>query len=102
MWVEAGKNDDNLWNKIPNTSIIDGTGNGYGQNRKSNFVSVVSENGQPIRFSLTGGQCHDMTEVKTLLEDFRPQYVIADKGYDSDPLRQRSSLSRRTSGIPNG
>src|SRR5262245_56643899 len=51
--------------------------------------AAVSGGSQPIRFSLTGGQHHDMTEAETLLKDLSPQYVIADKAYDSDPLRQQ-------------
>ena len=51
--------------------------------------AAVNGDGQPIRLSLTGGERHDMTEAGTLLQELSPQYVIADKGYDSDPLRQQ-------------
>ena len=30
-----------------------------------------------------------MTQAETLIKDLSPQYVIADKGYDSDPLREK-------------
>jgi len=30
-----------------------------------------------------------MTEAEALVEELSPQYVIADKAYDSDPLRQQ-------------
>jgi transposase len=50
---------------------------------------AVNGEGEPIRFSLTGGQQHDMTQAETLLKDLSPQYVIADKGYDSDPFREQ-------------
>ena len=30
-----------------------------------------------------------MTEAETLLKNLSPKYVIGDKGYDSDPLRQQ-------------
>ena len=50
---------------------------------------AVNGHGQPIRFSLTGGERHDITEAETLLQNLSPDYVIADKGYDSDPLRQQ-------------
>lgn len=49
----------------------------------------MNGHGQPIRFSLTGGERHDMTEAEGLLHNLSPDYVVADKGYDSDPLRQR-------------
>lgn len=45
--------------------------------------------GHPIRFSLTGGERHDMTEAETLIAGLCPDYVIGDKGYDSDPLRRK-------------
>lgn len=51
--------------------------------------AAVNGNGQPVRFALTDGERHDMAEASTLLTDLSPQYVVADKGYDSDPLRQR-------------
>ena len=51
--------------------------------------AAVNGQGQPVRFSLTGGECHDMTEAETLLKNLSPKYVIGDKGYDSDPLRQQ-------------
>jgi len=33
---------------------------------------------------LTPGQEHDVVQAPTLLAEHQPQYVIADKGYDSD------------------
>lgn len=57
----------------------------------------MNGNFQPIRFRLTGGQRHDMTEAEALLEDLSPNYVIADKAYDSEPLRQ---AIRRRKGKP--
>lgn len=30
-----------------------------------------------------------MTEAATLLSNLSPEYVVADKGYDSDPLRKQ-------------
>ena len=47
----------------------------------------MNGDGQPIRFSLTGGERHDMVEAETLLKDLSPKHVIGDKGYDSDLLR---------------
>jgi len=49
----------------------------------------VNGHGRPVRFSLTGGERHDMVEAETLLENLSPEYVIGDKGYDSDPLRAK-------------
>ena len=30
-----------------------------------------------------------MNEAETLIADLSPQYVVADKGYDSDPFREQ-------------
>ena len=49
----------------------------------------MNGHGQAVRLSLTGGERHDMVEAETLIEDLSPGYVIGDKGYDSDPLRQK-------------
>ena len=56
--------------------------------------------GRPIRFALTGGQCHDMVQAETLLENLSPDYVIGDKGYDSDPLRKTIRRQGATPVIP--
>lgn len=47
----------------------------------------MNGNGQPIRFSLTGGERHDVTQAETLLKGLSPDFVITDKGFDSDPVR---------------
>jgi transposase len=45
--------------------------------------------GRPLAFHLTGGEAADCTQFETLsaLADARPTYLIADKGYDSDAIR---------------
>ncbi len=42
--------------------------------------------GLPLGFVLTGGQTHDCTQAIPLLGDLRTEAVIADKGYDTDPI----------------
>ncbi len=42
--------------------------------------------GNPLRFRLTGGQCHDITQAEALLVDLPSDYVIADRAYDADAL----------------
>ena len=44
--------------------------------------------GNPIRFMLTGGQRHDITQAEALIADYRGGYVIADKAYDSDDFHK--------------
>jgi transposase len=40
--------------------------------------------GNPVRWQLTGGEAHDITQAPALVAGLTPQQVIADKGYDSD------------------
>jgi transposase len=42
--------------------------------------------GNPLRFELGAGQRHDITGARALIAGFDAEYVIADKGYDSDEL----------------
>ncbi len=37
-----------------------------------------------MRFILTGGERNDITQAQQLIENFAADYVIADKGYDSE------------------
>lgn len=49
---------------------------------------AVDALGNPLKFILTPGQNHDITQAETLTADFSPSAVPADKGYDSDLYRQ--------------
>jgi transposase len=40
--------------------------------------------GNPLRFRLTAGQRHDITQAEALLTDDPADYVIGDKSYDDD------------------
>jgi transposase len=39
--------------------------------------------GNPVRWQLTAGEVHDITQAPALVAGFTTQQVIADKGYDS-------------------
>jgi transposase len=47
---------------------------------------AVDALGNPLRLLLTAGQRHDSPQAVHLIEDYAPLALIADKGYDSDPL----------------
>ena len=49
---------------------------------------LVDALGFPLQFILTGGERHDLSQAESLLAPFHFDAVIADKGYDSDPLRE--------------
>ena len=40
--------------------------------------------GNPVEFILTGGQEADVSQGEALIESYKAEAVIADKGYDSD------------------
>jgi transposase len=40
--------------------------------------------GNALRFILTGGERNDITQAEQLIENLHAEYVIADKGYDSE------------------
>ena len=44
--------------------------------------------GNPLRFILTGGQRHDITQAEELIAGYAGEQVLADKGYDSQELRE--------------
>lgn len=62
--------------------------------------AAVNGHGQPVRLSLTGGECHDMVQAEPLLEDLSPEYVIGDKAYDSDSLRKQIRRQKAKPVIP--
>lgn len=42
--------------------------------------------GNPLKFVVTAGQASDYTQAEALLENAEGQYVLADKGYDSNQI----------------
>jgi transposase len=44
--------------------------------------------GNPLRFRLTAGQRHDITQAEALVINLESEYVIADRSYDSDDFVQ--------------
>ena len=45
---------------------------------------AVDAEGQPVELIVTAGQQHDINQAESLLAEHEPDYVIADKAYDSD------------------
>ena len=44
--------------------------------------------GNPLRFILTGGQQHDITQAESLIAGYAGEHVLADQGYDAQEFRQ--------------
>ncbi len=42
--------------------------------------------GKPLRFRLSPGQAHDITEAAELIDGFSFERVIADRGYAAQPF----------------
>ena len=61
---------------------------------------TVDELGNPLRFLLTGGQENDIAQAEALLSDYAGEYVIADKGYDAQWLREWIAELGMTAVIP--
>ena len=56
--------------------------------------------GRPIRFALSPGQAHDITEAAALLDGDSADYVLADRAYDAKSLRETIAAIRATAVIP--
>jgi len=72
-----------------------------GLSRGGNTTKIhmaTESGGLPIEFEVTGGETHDCTAAPELIEKLPPSdYMIADKGYDSEKLREQI---RKKSSIP--
>lgn len=76
---------------------------GFGRSRgglTSKIHLIVDALGLPIDFSITGGDRHDITQANELLKNKESTYVIGDKGYDSNELRELIGASNRVAVIP--
>ena len=51
--------------------------------------ALVDALGNPLKFRLTAGQSHDITQAPELIIGAKDADIIADKGYDSDALRDQ-------------
>lgn len=60
----------------------------------------VDSLGNPLRLILTAGQRNDCTQAAALIAGFETDYVIADKGYDTDDFRLTIVAQQATAVIP--
>ncbi len=56
--------------------------------------------GNPLRFLVTAGQRHDITQAKAMIAGYACEYVIADKSYDSNDFIQSIVASGALPVIP--
>ena len=62
--------------------------------------AAVDRKGRPWALLLTGGNVADVSQATEVLAELDPKMVVADKGYDSDPLRRWLAERGVTSCIP--
>ncbi len=56
--------------------------------------------GNPVRIILTGGERNDITQIERLLDGFKADFVLADKGYDGSRAMQAIALSGAQPVVP--
>lgn len=56
--------------------------------------------GNPLRFRLTGGQRHDITQAPDLTDGFDFDHLLADRAYDADDFLQRLADQDAVAVIP--
>jgi transposase len=61
---------------------------------------VADAHGRLVRGRLTAGQRHDAPQALPLLAGLAPAFVVADRGYDSDPLVAALAASGTCAVIP--
>ena len=62
--------------------------------------AAVDALGNPVRLLLTAGQASEYGQSNALIEGWVADYVLADKGYDSDQFIEAIKLSGATAVIP--
>jgi transposase len=62
--------------------------------------ACVDALGNPLRFLLTGGQRHDITQADDLIAAFNFERVIADRSYDADEFLSRIAENEAEAVIP--
>ena len=61
---------------------------------------IVDALGNPLTFSLTGGQVHDINQAQPLTAEVHPGAILADKGYDADSYIANLEACQITPVIP--
>lgn len=62
--------------------------------------AAVDALGNPVRLLLTAGQASEYGQANALIEGFEAEYVLADKGYDSDDFVQAIAATGAETVIP--
>jgi transposase len=60
----------------------------------------VDAHGMPIRIIVTAGTTHDSTQAGALIDGFCAEYLLGDRGYDSDEIVRKAISQGMTVVIP--
>ena len=81
-----------------------GSDEAIGKSRAGNTSKIhlaVDAHGLPIEFEITGGQINDCTQPSTLIAKIpTAETIIADKGYDSEAIREQVEQQGAKAVIP--
>lgn len=68
----------------------------------SKIHALVDAEGRPVVLRLTAGQVHDSVEAEALLDGILDEGVtlLADKGYDSNAIRENAQQHKAWANIP--
>lgn len=61
---------------------------------------AADAHGNPLCIEITGGQVHDSQAAPTLIEQVQGEILIADKGYDSEAIREKARSKNMIPIIP--
>jgi len=73
----------------------------YGQDKRGLNTKIhlaVDANGMPIRIIVTAGTVHDSQQACALIEGIDAEYLLADRGYDSDEIIAKA-ISQSTQAV---
>ena len=111
--LEAVSDDPDLEYLMVDGSIVrvhqhgaakkDQTNEAMGKSRgglSTKIHAAVDALGNPVRLLLTAGQTSEYTQAEALIAGFKMDYVLADKGYDSDQFVQSIIDQQATPVIP--
>ena len=59
---------------------------------------AVDAHGMPVRILITEGTRADCSQAKHLIEGIDAEYLLADKGYDSDKIIEKAVRTTRIAG----
>ena len=66
----------------------------------SKLDSILDQNGRPIRAIITAGTAADCSQAEELKPGIQAQYLLADRGYDSQAILPKANQAEMRPVIP--